>query len=129
MSEDNKQPKTESVVAVGSKDWLGGVTWEDVITAGQIVAAAHSELIKASDDLSGKLRPMFWGDDVLKQCLPLKAGERRNSQRILDWLDSKKTEIEDGLEAQREYRVKESNRERLLEKLKLTEEEKQLLGI
>jgi hypothetical protein len=129
MANKNATSKPEAPAELSSSELLGDVTWEEIITAGEIVCAAHEELLKAADELSEKLSPLFWGDDVLKQCLPLKAGERRNSKRITDWLESKKSDIEEGLKQIQEQREEQAKRKALLNKLKLTDDEKRLLGI
>ena len=102
-------------------------TMKQVMEAGKVVAAAHAKLLEVSDALADLMA--YDRDDVLKQVLPLRAGDRRWSRGILDYLELKADVIEQRLEDVAEVRAQGAARQALLAKLNLSDAEKTLLGI
>ena len=120
---DNMQtelPKTETLAAVAS-------SWKTILAAGRKAAAAYAELVAASDALAAVMP--YNSEYVLRRVMHQKDYDRRNSKRIIEWLNADREKIEADLKSWNEEQREESERAALLEKLKLTDEQKALLGI
>ena len=102
-------------------------TWADIRALGEVVVAAYDSLLVASDELARKIGCN--NAYVLSQVMPRRAGERRDSDRILTWLEDHRNGIETCLAARQAAREAAAQRGALLSRLKLTTEEKRLLGI
>ena len=102
-------------------------TMKQVMEAGKVVAAAHAKLLEVSDALADVME--IDRDSVLKQVMPLRARDRRDSKRVLDFLERKSKAIEEYLRHLAETRAETAAREQLLTRLNLTDAEKDLLGI
>lgn len=101
--------------------------WDKVVTAGEQVAYAYQEMVRATDELAMELG--YHADHVLRQVLPKTLGERRDGERVLTWLNRHRDEIESHLLARQTRRDEAARREALLTKLNLTVAEQKLLGI
>ena len=102
-------------------------TMKEVMDAGNVVVAAHAKLLEASDALAEVLE--FNPEFVLRRVMPLKAEDRRNTTKILDYLESDCDEIEKHLKDVAKVRAQDAAREELLTKLNLSDTDKKLLGI
>ena len=101
--------------------------WGTVIQAGKHVAETYANLVKASDFLAEVMA--YDNDYVLRKVLPSSVADRRNSERIIEWLNDQQNELEKHLEEVNTRIQAAQNRDRLLQKLNLSAEEKELLGI
>ena len=101
--------------------------WAEILARGEAVVAAYNALLQASDDLAGKIAR--YDEYVLSQVMPRRAGERRDSHRVLTWLEHHRDDIETSLAERRAAREAAEQRGALLSRLKLTKDEKRLLGI
>lgn len=101
--------------------------WANVISAAKEVANAYAAMLKASDSLADAMG--YKEEYVLRRVLPQNADERREVKRILKWVNKEQEDVEKLLKDRDEMRRKQSERDALMEKLKLTPEEKALLGI
>jgi transcriptional regulator with XRE-family HTH domain len=101
--------------------------WEEVMAAGERVAAAYRELLQAADDLSEVVG--YNEDYVLRRVLPKTPGGRRESNRVLNWLNDERGHIEAQMLAWIARREEAAQRTALLAKLNLTADEQRLLGI
>jgi hypothetical protein len=105
----------------------GKELWAEVVLAGERAAFAYTALVKAADDLA---EGIGWNEDyVLRRVLPMNADERRDSERIVAWLEKERDEIESRLAAREAAREAAARREALLARLALSAEDKKLLGI
>jgi hypothetical protein len=66
--------------------------WAEILAHGELVVAAYNSLLEASDDLARNIE--YHADDVLSQVMPRRAGERRDSDRIFNWLEHYRRDIE-----------------------------------
>ena len=108
----------------------GGSTasnWKTIIAAGRKAADAYAQLVAASDALADVMP--YNREYVLRRVMHQKTDDRRNSKRIIEWLTADREKIEADLKSWNEEQREESERAALLEKLKLTDEQKALLGI
>ena len=101
--------------------------WAEILAHGEVVVAAYNALLQASDDLAKNIARH--DDDVLSQVMPRRAGERRESDRILSWLEHYRDDIEIHLAQRSAAREAAKQRAALLSRLNLTKDEKRLLGI
>lgn len=101
--------------------------WAEILAHAEVVVAAYDALLLASDDLAEKIARN--DEYVLSQVMPRRSGERRNSHRILPWLEHYRDDIETSLAERRAAREAAEQRGALLSRLKLTKDEKRLLGI
>ena len=101
--------------------------WVTVIQAGKHVAEAYANLVKASDFLAEVMA--YDNDYVLRKVLPSSVADRRNSKRIVEWLDGRRDELEKHLQEVNTRIQAALERDRLLQKLNLSAEEMELLGI
>ena len=101
--------------------------WEKIMLAGEQVAYAYEQMVKATDDLADVIE--YNEDYVLRQVLPKTMGERRDGERVLAWLNQQRSEIEAHVLAVQAARERAVRREALLAKLNLTADEQRLLGI
>ena len=102
-------------------------TWEGIVTAGERVAHAYQQMLRAVDALADTLE--YNEDHVLRQVLPRAVKERRDCERVLVWLNENRDEIEAHLQVRQAARDAAVRREALLAKLNLTADEVELLGI
>ena len=102
-------------------------TWEKIKLAGEQVAYAYQQMLKAADDLADVIE--YNEDYVLRQVLPKTVAMRRDCERILDWLNQERDKIEAHVLARQAARAAAARREALLAKLNLTKAERRLLGI
>jgi len=100
---------------------------EAVMAAGHAVAAAHTQLLKASDALADAMQ--YNRNFVLRRVLPLKATERRNPTKGLAYLKTEYAAVERHLNRIAKAQAEATARQELLAKLKLSEAEIKLLGI
>lgn len=122
---DQDQSKAEGGGAVASSDLLGG--WANVIAVAKEAAKAYAAMLKASDALADAMG--YKEEYVLRRVLPQNADERREVKRMLEWVNSEQDGVEKWLKEREELRRKQRERDALMAKLKLTPEEKALLGI
>jgi hypothetical protein len=101
--------------------------WAVILAHGAVVVAAYNNLLEASDNLAKNIER--YSEDVLSQVMPRRAGERRESDRILDWLEHYRDDIESHLAQRRTEREAAKKRAALLASLNLTDAQKRLLGI
>lgn len=101
--------------------------WDKVMKAGEQAAYAYQQMVAAADELAGAME--YNEDYVLLRVLPKTASERRDSERILRWLEKARGEIEGHVLARLAAADKAARRQALLAKLNLTGDEKRLLGI
>jgi len=101
--------------------------WEKIVTAGEQAASAYEQMVAASDRLADVVA--YNADYVLGHLLPKSAGERRDSKRILRWLEDRRSELEIHVQARLAEEEKAEQLQALLGRLKLTKEEQQLLGL
>ena len=102
-------------------------TMNEVMLAGNTVVTAYSQLLAASDALADLME--YDRDDVLRQVLALRATERRNQNKVLDFLEMEYDTIEQHLKDLAKVRAQAAARTELLGKLKLSGAEMKLLGI
>ena len=101
--------------------------WAEILAHAEVVVAAYDALLLASDDLAGKIARN--DEYVLSQVMPRRTGERRDSRRILPWLEHYREGIETSLAERSAAREAAEKRGALLSRLNLTKDEKRLLGI
>lgn len=101
--------------------------WEPIATAGEQVAHAYQEMVRAADELAKELG--YNRDYVLRRVLPKTVGEHRKGERILAWLNTHRDGIEAELRARQAAQAAATQRAALLAKLNLTPDEQRLLGI
>jgi hypothetical protein len=101
--------------------------WEEVRSAGERVAYAYEQFVAAADELADVIG--YKEDYILRRVLPNRPAERRNSERIVEWLERDRTEILGHLAARQAAREAAVRREALLARLNLTAEERRVLGI
>jgi hypothetical protein len=101
--------------------------WEKIMLAGEQVAYAYQQMLKAADDLADVVE--YNEDYVLRQVLPKAVAERRDCERVLGWLKQERDDIEAHVLARQAARAAAARREALLAKLNLTKDEQRLLGI
>lgn len=65
----------------------------------------------------------------MRRVLQQNEDERREVKRILEWVNSEQDGVEKWIKEREELRRKQRERDALMAKLKLTPEEKALLGI
>ena len=102
-------------------------TMKEVIEAAKVVAAAHAKFLEASDALADAA--CFNRDYMLRKVLPVGATERRNSNKVFEYLKTELDEI--GVHLREMARREEASAARavLLARLNLTDSEKELLDI
>ena len=103
--------------------------WNAVLAAADIVAEAHRDLLKSVDALAGLMEPYCWADDLLVKCLPLKSKDRRDSERILTWLEQNQEAIKLHMLERYNCKIVAEQRKSLMAKLNLNASEKKLLGL
>lgn len=101
--------------------------WENILAAAKEAMKAYAATLKASDALAEAMG--YWKEDVLRQVLPQKSDQRRETKRILEWVNGEQDKVELLLNEREIRRKKQAQVDALLAKLKLTPEEKKLLGI
>jgi hypothetical protein len=124
QTETQTVQQTEGGGTVASSDLDG---WANVISVAKEAAKAYAAMLKASDALAGAMG--YKEEYVLRRVLPQNADERREVKRILEWVNSEQGGVEKWLAEREELRRKQRERDALMAKLKLTPEEKALLGI
>ena len=102
-------------------------TMEEIILAGHNVAAAYTQLLAASDALASLME--YDRDVVLRHVLTAKVNQRRNQNRVLDYLETEYDAIERHLKDAAKVRAQTAARQELLGKLNLSAAEMKLLGI
>jgi hypothetical protein len=91
------------------------------------VIAAYESLIIQSRELA---RSMGYNPDyVIGKVMPKTAGERDSTKRITEWYKANKQEAVDMLLHNEAVREDQRKREALISSLKLTSEQKKLLGL
>ncbi len=101
--------------------------WKEVENCGRVVVAAYESLLGAADQLAEKLS--YNEDYVLGHIFPKKADDRRETDKIMQWLDEKQDDLREHMAECRAKKEKCAKRAALMEQLGLTEEQKRLLGI
>jgi len=122
---DLDQSKAVSGGAVASSDLLCAFVEFPKIT--RLSRDCYAAMLKASDALADAMG--YKEEYVLRRVLPQNADERREVKRILEWVNSEQDGVEKWLKEREELRRKQRERDALMAKLKLTPEEKALLGI
>ena len=102
-------------------------TMNEVMQAGNAVATAYSEMLAASDALADLMH--YDRDHVLRQVITTKPCDRRNQNKVLDYLETEFETIEQHLKDVAQVRAQAAARKELLGKLKLSGAEMKLLGI
>jgi hypothetical protein len=97
--------------------------WESVKDAAEEVSVAYEQLLRASDALAEAMN--FNPEYVLLHVLPRNCQARRNVERIKAWVESRRAHVETFWKE----REAEQKKAALLARLKLTAEEKSLLGL
>ena len=102
-------------------------TMKEIMEAGEAVVAAHKQLLAASDALAELIQ--YDRAFVLRRVLPQAAQERRNANKVLDFLETEYDAIERHLQRVAEERAEVAARQALLARLNLSGAEKALLGL
>ena len=102
-------------------------TREEIILAGHNVTAAYSQLLAASDALADLMQ--YGREHVLRRVITTKPCDRRNQNKVLDYLETEYDAIERHLKDVAKVRAQAAARKELLGKLKLSGAEMKLLGI
>ena len=102
-------------------------SWKTIIAAGNKTVLAYAALVKSSDDLAAVMP--YGKEYVLRRVMHQKSDDRRNSKRIMEWLNADREKIERDTKSWQEENKAVAERESLLRKLNLTDEQKRLLGI
>jgi len=101
--------------------------WEEIVTAAERVAAAYRAMLQASDDLADMMG--YDEYNILRHVLPRNLSGRRDSDRVLVWLQYDREKIEAHVLSCIAAREEAAQRAALLAKLNLSAEEQRLLGI
>ena len=102
-------------------------TMNEVMLAGNTVATAYSQLLAASDALADLMQ--YGREHVLLRVITTKPCDRRNQNKVLDYLETEFETIEQHLKDVAKVRAQAAARKELLGKLKLSGAEMKLLGI
>ena len=89
--------------------------------------AAYESLIIQSRQLSDSMGYSEY--DVLCKVMPKTAAQRTDTERIIDWYEEHKENAVERILFIEEERERETSREHLIASLKLTDEQRDLLGL